>query len=237
MKALIIIPTFNEVENIREIIFQALCAAPDIEILVVDDNSVDGTGALCDRLASEDPRIHILHRERKMGLGSAYVAGFRHALKSDYDCVFEMDADFSHDPREIPVFLEQIETSDIVLGSRYRGGVNVLRWPMKRLLLSYFANAYARRVTGVPVWDLTGGYKCFRRKVLEAVDLDHIHSSGYAFQIEMTFKAYHKGFRIVEIPIVFTERRKGASKMNRNIIWEAGWLVLRLRAQKILGRV
>jgi dolichol-phosphate mannosyltransferase len=205
---------------------------------VVDDGSPDGTGQLVNERAAAGNRVHILHRERKLGLGTAYLAGFRWALERDYEFIFEMDADFSHDPQHLPQFLASIENADLVLGSRYREGrVTVVNWPIARLMLSYFANVYARAVTGLQVFDATGGFKCFRRKVLEAIPLTDVRSNGYAFQIEMSFRAWKKGFRIVEIPIVFVDRTEGTSKMSRAIIREAVWMVWRLRWWSIVGRV
>jgi dolichol-phosphate mannosyltransferase len=204
----------------------------------VDDGSPDGTGAIVDEVAEHDPRVHALHRPRKMGLGTAYLAGFRWALERDFEFVFEMDADFSHDPNHLPVFLDSADDADLVLGSRYRQGkVTVVNWPISRLILSYSANLYARAVTGLPLFDGTGGFKCFRRRVLEAIPLDEVRSNGYAFQIEMSFRAWRRGFRIVEIPIVFVDRTEGQSKMSRRIVWEAIWMVWRLRWWSITGRV
>ena len=229
-RALVIVPTYNERENITRLIGAILEQDPRLEILVVDDGSPDGTGAIVEDLIQHEPRLHILKRPRKMGLGTAYLAGFSWALQQCYDFVFEMDADFSHDPAHLAQFLRAIEDADLVLGSRYRNGkVTVVNWPIKRLLLSYFANVYARVVTGLPVWDATGGFKCFRRKVLEAIDLTHVRSNGYAFQIEMSFRAWRKHFKIVEIPIVFVDRTEGQSKMSRSIVREAIWMVWRLR--------
>ena len=236
-RALIIIPTYNELENIQSIIPEVLSQDPRIEVLVVDDNSPDGTADAVKGMMKEGPRIHLLERERKMGLGTAYVAGFKYAIENNYDFVFEMDADFSHDPGALPGFLEAIEEYDLVLGSRYIQGVNVINWPMKRLLLSYFANQYTRIVTGLPVRDATGGFKCLRVEVLKAIDLDQVRSNGYSFQIEMSFKAWKKGFRIHEIPIIFMDRRVGISKMSKKIVREAVTMVWRLRFQSILGRV
>ena len=237
-RALVIVPTYNERENILKLIDAVLAQSPIIDVLVVDDGSPDGTGALVDHRAAFDTRVHIIHRERKLGLGTAYVAGFRWALERDYEFIFEMDADFSHDPQHIPQFLASIENADLVLGSRYRDRrVTVVNWPIGRLMLSYFANVYARFVTGLNVFDATGGYKCFRRKVLEAIDLNDVRSNGYAFQIEMSFRAWRKGFRIVEIPIVFVDRTEGSSKMSKRIVREAVWMVWRLRWWAITGRV
>ena len=233
-----IVPTYNERENITRLIGAILEQDSCLEVLVVDDGSPDGTGDIVTSIMQHEPRIHILRRPRKMGLGTAYIAGFRWALEQGYDLVFEMDADFSHDPAHLPQFLRAVEEADLVLGSRYRNGkVTVVNWPIKRLLLSYFANVYARVVTGLPVWDATGGFKCFRRKVLEAIDLSHVRSNGYAFQIEMSFRAWRKHFRIVEIPIVFVDRTEGQSKMSRSIVREAIWMVWRLRFWALKGSV
>jgi len=237
-KALVIIPTYNERDNITQIVPAVLAQDPSLEVLVVDDGSPDGTGAVVDGMAAADPRIHVVHRAGKLGLGTAYIAGFKWALARDYAYVFEMDADFSHPLERIPDFLRAIETADVVLGSRYLNGeVNVVNWPMGRLFMSYSANIYARAVTGLPVFDATGGFKLFRRKVLEAIDLDDVRSNGYAFQIEMSFRAWKKGFRIVEIPIVFTDRMKGSSKMSKKIVREAVWMVWRLRMWSLFRKV
>jgi dolichol-phosphate mannosyltransferase len=237
-RSLVIIPTYNERENITKIIPAALAQDENLDVLIVDDGSPDGTGAIVDQMAAENPRVHALHRSGKLGLGTAYVAGFKWALKHDYEFIFEMDADFSHNPEVIPKFLAAIQNADLVLGSRYQNGqINVVNWPMSRLFLSYSANIYARRVTGLQVFDATGGFKCFRRRVLEAIDLDDVRSNGYAFQIEMTFRAWKKGFRIVEIPIVFVDRTEGTSKMSKKIVREAVWMVWRLRWWGVRGRV
>jgi dolichol-phosphate mannosyltransferase len=237
-KALVIVPTYNERENITRLVGAILDQDPRLEILVVDDGSPDGTGEIVESLIQHEPRLNILKRPRKLGLGTAYIAGFSWALENGYEFVFEMDADFSHDPAHLPQFLRAIEDADLVLGSRYRNGkVTVVNWPIKRLLLSYFANVYARIVTGLPVWDATGGFKCFRRKVLEAIDLGHVRSNGYAFQIEMSFRAWRKHFKIVEIPIVFVDRTEGQSKMSRSIVREAIWMVWRLRFWALRGEV
>jgi len=237
-RALVIVPTYNERENISRLIRSVLEKDPRLEILVVDDGSPDGTAAIVESLATQTPRVHILKRAKKMGLGTAYIAGFKWSLERKYDYTFEMDADFSHDPGHLPEFLRTIETADLVLGSRYREGkVTVVNWPIQRLLLSYFANVYARVVTGLPLWDSTGGFKCYRRAVLEAVDLDDVRSNGYAFQIEMSFRAWKRNFRIVEIPIVFVDRTEGTSKMSKSIVREAIWMVWRLRFWSVTGRV
>jgi dolichol-phosphate mannosyltransferase len=237
-RSLVIIPTYNERENVSRIIAAVLSQDPSIDVLVVDDGSPDGTGAIVDGLAAANPRVHALHRSGKLGLGTAYVAGFKWALERDYEFIFEMDADFSHSPDKLPAFLEAIKTADLVLGSRYQNGqINVVNWPMSRLFLSYSANIYARHVTGLQVFDATGGFKCFRRRVLEAIDLSDVKSNGYAFQIEMTFRAWKKGFRIVEIPIVFVDRTEGSSKMSKRIVREAVWMVWRLRWWGMRGKV
>jgi dolichol-phosphate mannosyltransferase len=237
-RALVIIPTYNERENITRIIPAVLAQDPSIDVLVVDDGSPDGTGAIVDGIAAENPRVHALHRSGKLGLGTAYVAGFKWALERDYEFIFEMDADFSHAPEKLPAFLAAIQTADVVLGSRYQNGqINVVNWPISRLFLSYSANIYARHVTGLQVFDATGGFKCFRRRVLESIDLSDVKSNGYAFQIEMTFRAWKKGFRIIEIPIVFVDRTEGSSKMSKKIVREAVWMVWRLRWWGIRGKV
>ncbi len=237
MKSLIIIPTYNEKENIEDICAAVLGQTFDFEILVVDDNSPDGTGEIADTLAAGDNRVHVLHRPGKGGLGPAYIAGFQWGLEHGYDLMFEMDADFSHRPEYLADFMREIENSDLVLGSRYITGVNVINWPLSRLLISFFANRYSEIITGMPVRDATGGFKCFRREVLEAIDLSKVTSTGYAFQIEMSMKAWSKGFRIKEIPIVFYDRRSGDSKMSFSIAKEAAWMVWKLRFLKMLGRL
>ncbi len=237
-RALVVIPTYNEATNIPHLVPRVLEQDDRLEVLIVDDNSPDGTGALADRMAAENPRVHVLHRPDKRGLGAAYLAGFRWALERDYAYIFEMDADFSHDPKHLPEFLRAIQEADLVLGSRYLNRrVTVVNWPMGRLLLSYFANIYARLVTGLKLFDATGGFKCFRRRVLEAIDLGAVRSNGYAFQIEMSFRAHRLGFRIKEIPIVFVDRADGTSKMSGAIVREAVWMVWRLRLQALLGRL
>ncbi len=237
MKILVIIPTYNESDNINAITEEIFAVHPTLEILVVDDNSPDGTGALVRTAQQTTPRIHLLERAGKLGLGTAYCEGFLWAMERGYDIVFEMDADFSHDPKEIPTFLRAIENADVVLGSRYITGVNVVNWPMQRLLLSWCANLYTRWITRMPIYDATGGFKCFRTEILRKVNLQRIRSNGYAFQIEMNFKLWRRGARIKEIPIVFVDRRSGTSKMSKNIIWEAAWLVWKLRLAALFGRL
>ncbi len=236
-RAVVVVPTYNERVNLPLIVPAILQQDPRLEVLVVDDNSPDNTGRLADEMATMEPRLHVLHRETKQGLGKAYLAGFRWALDNGYDLVFEMDADFSHDPKFLRDFLRAIENADLVLGSRYHSGVNVINWPISRLLLSLGANLYARWVTGLPLSDSTGGFKCFRRAVLEAIDFEQVRSNGYSFQIEMSFRAWRKGFRLVEIPIVFTDRVEGQSKMNKRIVREAIWMVWWLRLQALVGRL
>jgi dolichol-phosphate mannosyltransferase len=234
---LVIIPTYNEAANLPQIVPVVLAQDPRVQVLVVDDNSPDGTGVLADEMAASNPRIHVLHREAKAGLGRAYLAGFDWALKREFNAVFEMDADFSHDPTFIPAFLAALEEADLVLGSRYATGVNVINWPISRLLLSLGANFYARVITGLPLSDSTGGFKCFRREVLAALKLDRVRSNGYAFQIEMSFRAWKQGFTLKEVPIIFHDRVEGHSKMSRKIVREAVWMVWWLRLRSILGRL
>ncbi|MGI8548426.1 MAG: polyprenol monophosphomannose synthase [Gemmatimonadaceae bacterium] len=235
---LVVVPTYNERENIGRIIELVLQQDQRLDILVVDDGSPDGTGKAVAAIARDKPRVHLLERVGKLGLGTAYLAGFTWALQRDYDIIFEMDADFSHDPRHIPEFLRAIVDADVVLGSRYQEGrVTVVNWPIARLILSYSANIYARAVTQLPLFDATGGFKCFRRKALEAVDLTTIHSNGYAFQIELTYRMWRRGLRIKEIPIVFHDRTMGESKMSKHIVREAIWMVWRLRWQTLRGRI
>lgn len=228
-KALIIIPTYDELENLPKLLPEVLSKDENIAVLIIDDSSPDGTADWVKKEAEKNPRIKLIKREKKMGLGTAYIAGFKYALDNNYDYIFEMDADFSHDPDEIQNFLNEIKTYDLVLGSRYKEGVNVINWPMRRLMLSLFANMYTRVITGLPVRDATSGFKCFRKEVLQAIDLDTVKSNGYAFQIEMTFKAWKKGFKIKELSIVFTDRVKGTSKMSKKIVREAIVMVWKLR--------
>lgn len=236
-RVLVIIPTYNEAVNLPQIVPVVLAQDPRVEILVVDDNSPDGTGELADEMAAANPRIHVLHREAKAGLGRAYLAGFEWALKQSFDAVFEMDADFSHDPTFIPAFLKALTDADLVLGSRYATGVNVINWPISRLLLSLGANFYARVITGLPLTDSTGGFKCFRRSVLAAIDFSRVKSNGYAFQIEMSFRAWKKGFTLKEVPIIFHDRVEGASKMSKKIVREAVWMVWWLRLRALVGKL
>jgi dolichol-phosphate mannosyltransferase len=235
---LVILPTYNESNNLPRVVPPILAQDPRLEILVVDDNSPDGTGRLANDLAGVNPRVHVLHRPEKQGLGRAYLAGFGWALERGYDLVFEMDADFSHDPKFLLDLIKAIGAgADVALGSRYKTGVNVINWPMSRLLLSYFANGYARWITGLPLTDSTGGFKCFRREVLAAIPLEKVRSNGYAFQIEMSFRAWRKRFKLVEVPIVFVDRAEGTSKMNKAIVREAVWVVWWLRLARLFRRL
>lgn len=237
-KALIIIPTYNESDNVKKIISRIIALnIPDLAILIVDDNSPDETGKIVAKISEKDSRVQLIQREAKLGLGTAYVEGFKYAIENRFDYIFEMDADFSHNPSDIPKFLEQVKECDLVIGSRYVVGVNVINWPLSRLLLSLGANWYTRMITGLHVHDCTSGFRCYRRSVLESIDLDEIHSDGYSFQIEMTFKAWKKNFRIVELPIVFTDRLKGNSKMTRKIMREAAWIVWKLRFLSLTGKI
>ena len=237
-RGLVIVPTYNESDNVTRIVPMILDQDPLLEVLVVDDNSPDGTGQLADELAATNPRVHVLHRPGKQGLGRAYLAGFAWALAQDYAYIFEMDADFSHDPKHLSQFLAAAKDADLVLGSRYRDGkISVVNWPMSRLVLSYSANIYARAITGMRLGDATGGFRCFKREVLQAIPLDEVKSNGYAFQIEMSFRAWKKGFKITEIPIVFHDRTEGESKMSKGIVREAIFMVWRLRWWAITGRV
>ncbi|MGH7562507.1 MAG: polyprenol monophosphomannose synthase [Gemmatimonadales bacterium] len=234
---LVLLPTYNESENLPRIVPLILAQDARLEVLVLDDASPDGTGCLADEMAETELRVHVLHRAAKEGLGRAYLAGFAWALENGYDLVFEMDADFSHDPKYLRDLIAASERADLVVGSRYKNGVNVINWPMSRLMLSYFACLYARIITRLPVTDATAGFKCFHRRVLEAIPLDKVKSNGYAFQIEMSFRAWRKGFRIVEVPIVFTDRLEGRSKMNKTIVREAVWMVWWLRLAALFGRL
>ncbi len=227
--SLVIIPTYNEADNVSKIIPEVLAQDEGFNVLIVDDNSPDGTAKLVKEMQKSSPRVHLIERPSKQGLGTAYVAGFKYALSHGFDFVFEMDADFSHDPQSLLKLLAKAEECDLVIGSRYISGVNVINWPMSRLILSYSANLYTRLVTGLPVRDATAGFKCYRRAVLESLDLDSITSNGYSFQIETNFMAWKKGFRVCEVPIVFTDRREGISKMSKHIVYEAAWMVWKLK--------
>jgi dolichol-phosphate mannosyltransferase len=235
LKAIVVIPTYNERDNIVRLAGEILRQHDSLQILFVDDNSPDGTGRIADELSAADPRISVLHRAGKLGLGSAYREGFKVALQMGADYLIEMDADFSHDPSILPVFLETIKDCDLVVGSRYLNGVSVVNWPIRRLILSYFASVYTRFVTGLKIMDCTSGFKCFRRSVIEAVDLDMVRSDGYSFQIEMNYRCMEKGFRIVEVPIIFIDRHAGTSKMSRKIVREAVLMVWKLKLGSMLS--
>lgn len=234
--ALVIVPTYNERENLEPLAARVLALPTPVDLLIVDDNSPDGTGQVADALAARHSAIHVLHRPGKEGLGRAYCAGFTWALARHYEFIFEMDGDFSHNPDDIPRFLEAARDADLVLGSRYVQGIRVINWPLSRLLLSLSAAWYVRVITGMPFSDPTGGFKCFRRRALLAVDLGQVRSNGYSFQIELTHKIWRQGLRVVEIPIIFTDRFQGTSKMSRKIVWEALWMVWRLWFQNGLRR-
>jgi len=235
---LVIVPTYNELDNLPRKVPLILAQDELLDVLVVDDASPDGTGDLADAMAAQNPRIHVLHREAKDGLGRAYLAGFAWGLERDYELLFEMDADISHPPDALPRFIEAARDHDVVIGSRYVGGrVNVLNWPMSRLFVSVFGSWYARTITRMPVRDATGGFNCWHRRVLEAVDLGRVRSNGYSFQIELKFRAWVRGFSLIEIPILFTERDSGDSKMSKRIVREAVWRVWWLKLQQILGRL
>ena len=229
MKTVVVIPTYNERDNLENLICQVLSQHPGIHVLVVDDNSPDGTGDLADAISADEGRVSVLHRTGKMGLGSAYREGFRVALAAGADYVVEMDADFSHDPSVLPRFLEKMNEYDLVIGSRYLNGVSVVNWPLRRLMLSYFASVYTRMITGLKLADCTSGFKCFRREVLESVDLDTIKSDGYSFQIEMNYRCSELGFHLCEIPIIFIDRHAGTSKMSKKIVREAVLMVWKLK--------
>ena len=235
MKAIVIIPTYNERANIEKLLHDLLESYADLDILVVDDNSPDGTGDYVQSVSDSDNRVHLLRRTGKMGLGTAYVEGFKFMLANGYEAAVQMDADYSHDPKEIGNLLSALKNYDLAIGSRYFHGVRVINWPLRRLILSYSANLYTRIVTGMPIKDGTGGFKCFNRKVLESINLNAIHSNGYSFQIEMNFIAWKKGFRILEIPITFVDRVEGTSKMSKKIVREAVIMVWKLRLKSMFG--
>ncbi len=237
MKSFVIIPTYNEKENIRALTDAVLVQHSSIQILFVDDNSPDGTGTIIDDLVAKNDRVHVLHRSGKLGLGSAYREGFKAALAMGADYLLEMDADFSHDPATLPLFLTAIQENDLVIGSRYLNGVSVVNWPIRRLILSYCASVYTRLITGLQVRDCTSGFKCFRRSTIEAIDLSRVTSDGYSFQIEMNYRCMEKGFRISEIPIIFIDRHAGSSKMSGSIVREAVLMVWKLRLNTLFARI
>jgi dolichol-phosphate mannosyltransferase len=237
LKTFVVVPTYNERDNIERLIHEILIQDEGISALIVDDNSPDGTGALLDSIASRNPRVHVIHRSAKLGLGSAYRDGFNYALKNGADYIVEMDADFSHNPSLIPVFLDNMKYYDFVIGTRYLNGVSVVNWPIRRLILSYYANVYTRVITGLSISDCTGGFKCFKRKVLEEINLDTIKSDGYSFQIEMNYRCIEKGFHVGEIPIIFIDRHAGSSKMSKKIMWEAVTMVWKLKLGSLARKV
>lgn len=237
LKTMVVVPTYNEKDNLKRLIQTILSQDESLQIIIVDDNSPDGTGILADNLASQNDRIHVLHRGEKLGLGSAYRDGFRYAIAKGADYIIEMDADFSHDPVNIPSFLDKINEFDLVIGSRYLNGVSVVNWPIRRLILSYAANVYTRLITGLHISDCTSGFKCFRRNVIEAINLDTIKSDGYSFQIEMKYRCIEKGFSAVEIPIIFIDRHSGSSKMSKRIVREAITMVWKLRLSSLLRKM
>jgi len=233
--AFVVIPTYNEQDNLQRLIDQVLQQDPSLRVLVVDDNSPDGTGQLADDLSRINERVNVLHRPCKMGLGSAYRDGFRYAMGLGADLLIEMDADFSHDPTVLPVFLEQIKNHDLVIGSRYLNGISVVNWPLRRLMLSYGANWYTRMVTGLTIMDCTSGFKCFRRSLIEQIDLGQVRSDGYSFQIEMNYRSAELDARITEVPIIFIDRRAGQSKMSKRIVREAVLMVWKLKLGSLFG--
>jgi dolichol-phosphate mannosyltransferase len=235
-KTLVIVPTYNERDNLPPLIDRLSKLPVVVEVLVVDDNSPDGTGKLADDIAAKNPLVHVLHRKEKDGLGRAYIAGFKWALERDYEFIFEMDGDFSHNPDDIPAFLQAAQDADLVLGSRYCNGIRVINWPLRRLMLSMGAGKYVRAITGMPFSDPTGGYKCFRRRALLALDLDAVRSNGYSFQIELTHKLWRQGLKVAEVPIIFTDRFHGSSKMSSKIVREALWMVWKLWLEHGLRR-
>ena len=235
-KTLVIVPTYNERDNLPPLANRLLALPASVDLLVVDDNSPDGTGKLADDLAAQHPTIHVLHRAEKNGLGRAYCAGFAWALERDYEYILEMDGDFSHNPDDIPAFIAAAHTADLVIGSRYSNGIRVINWPLNRLLLSLGAAKYVRIITGMPFSDPTGGFKCFRRRALQSIDLQAVRSNGYSFQIELTHMIWRQGKQVAEVPIIFTDRFQGTSKMSGHIVWEAVWMVWRLLFQNGLRR-
>lgn len=239
MKILVIIPTYNESYNIQKLVQQIFHQRiRGVEILVVDDSSPDGTAEIVSKMAVTEHRLHLIKRQEKQGLGTAYITGFKFALQNNYDLIIEMDADFSHDPKELKNLIKGCQEYDVTIGSRYlEGKANVVNWPLSRLILSMGASTYTRLITGLPVHDCTAGFKCFRRKVLESINLEKIQSDGYSFQIEMNFKAWKKGFTIGEIPIIFIDRRAGTSKMSKKIVNEAIWMVWKLKLSSLIGRL
>ncbi len=234
-QSLLIIPTYNEIDNIEKMLKQVFELYPDINLLIIDDGSPDGTADIVKKYQQSFSNLHLIQRTGKLGLGTAYIAGFKWALERDFQFVFEMDCDFSHDPRDLAKLLQAAQTSDLIIGSRYIDGIRIINWPFRRLLLSYCASIYTRFITGIKILDVTGGFKCFTRQALESLNLEKIFSNGYSFQIELNFKVWSKGLKIKEIPIIFTERRDGQSKMDGGIVKEAIFAVIMLRVRKVFG--
>ena len=235
MKTIIISPTFNERKNIKIFIDAVLIDNPDFDLLIVDDNSPDGTSEKVRELQSEFENLYLEVREKKLGLGTAYIYGFKWALNRKYDRIVQMDADLSHNPKDLAMMVKNLDDNDLVIGSRYINGISVVNWPLRRLMLSYGANTYSRMITGMPIMDGTGGFKAWRSKVLDDIDLDSVRSQGYSFQIEMNFRAWIKGYKLKELPIIFSDRTIGQSKMSKKIVYEAIFMVWRLRIWKIFG--
>ncbi len=234
-KALLIIPTYNEIDNIEKMLMSVTALYPELSILIIDDGSPDGTAEVVKKFQQSNSKIHLIQRTGKLGLGTAYITGFKWALEREFEFVFEMDCDFSHDPKDLGILLEAAETNDLVIGSRYIDGIRIINWPFRRLLLSYCASIYTRFITGIKILDVTGGYKCFTRKALQSLNLDKVFSNGYSFQVELNYKIWSKGMSVKEVPIVFTERRDGQSKMSGGIVREAIFAVIMLRIRKTLG--
>lgn len=232
-KSLVIIPTYNEIDNIHKMVRAIFNQSKDFNLLIIDDGSPDGTANAVKEMQKDNPNLHLIERSGKLGLGTAYITGFKWALERDFQFVFEMDCDFSHDPEDLKRLLDAAQTNDLIIGSRYIDGIRIINWPFKRLLLSYGASIYTRLITGLPVRDTTGGFKCFTRKALESLELDQIFSNGYSFQLELNYKVWSKGLKIKEVPIIFYERRDGESKMNKSIVFEAIFAVFRLRLKKM----
>ena len=234
-QALLIVPTYNEIDNVEKMLKILTSLYDTLNILIIDDGSPDGTADIVKKYQQSNEKIHLIERSGKLGLGTAYITGFRWALERDYKFVFEMDCDFSHDPKDLPSLLEAAQKNDLVIGSRYIDGIRIINWPFHRLLLSYCASIYTRVITGIDVLDVTGGFKCFTRKALESLNLDNVISNGYSFQVELNYKVWSKGLSVKEVPIIFTERRDGESKMHGGIVKEAIFAVIMLRVRKIFG--
>lgn len=234
-RSLLIIPTYNEIDNIEKMLSTLESLYPELNILIIDDGSPDGTADIVKKHQETNQRLYLIQRTGKLGLGTAYITGFKWALERDFEFVFEMDCDFSHDPKDIPLLLEAAQSNDLIIGSRYINGIRIINWPFRRLLLSYCASLYTRFITGIKILDVTGGFKCFNRSALESLNLDRVFSNGYSFQVELNYKIWSKGLRVKEVPIIFTERRDGQSKMSGGIVREAIFAVIMLRIRRILG--